>query len=646
MYQTHAMNRYLLYFAALILTAVLPEALPGRTGEVKVITPQQAHKKVMENWSRFRSIMLSDKVELSSARDAFNDVVDAKWDGDLGDFPVLSLAMIEWAVDMGETGHRDVQEWLIGSARELSPLSADVEFALGRYHLGSEINPLTASSHYFAGVKKLEQDFPAAFRLYARLLATPFVFLLIFGIVLVITSVLRYSPLLLHDFGDIFPRERLPAWTRTILLLVVLLIPLAAGLFVWWILAWVLLIFSLYMTGGERTLVYLWLISLLSFNFLVENYGVMAGTRIDEPLQAAIRARNGVPEPGDHQVLKNAMTSGPDGVLFFFLNARLTIKKGRITSASEAEALYKDSLEDERSRQAALNNLAQVYYAAGNMDAVLETLVLADKAGPTRPEIYFNLAQYYRVLNKESESKRYRDRVASLPDGDLSSLSRRAGDKLLLNSCFLPLKVPESLVWQRATRLTPEDAAIISATWQKWAGSIPPPGLPFLMVCLGTLVAMNVTRMIKNRARLAKRCSSCGKPMCMRCHLPSKDPLICSQCYSVFRTHSGVDLQVKMQKRSQVQRYKDRWRRLATLFSIAAPGAGHLLMGSTASGFFFLVFTCLIAGGMLSGLLVWPPPLDLYNSGFAGPDILMVLCYIIFILISVSVLRSQLEKWR
>ncbi len=612
-----------------------------------MVPPLQARQDVQESWARFRAIILSDKADLSRAKDAFEDVCDSKWEGDLGDFPVLSLTMIGWAEDFGERGHRDIQEWLIISAEELSPLSAHVEFARGRYYLGGgDISPLKAASHYYAGFLKLNEDFKTASHLYARLCVVPLLFFLVFGLALAMTAVFRYAPLLLHDFSDIFPSDRLPAFLRLVLLLVVLLIPLAAGLYIWWVVAWALILFSLYMTNGERMLCYLWIAALLSTGFFIEKYGIMAGTRADRQLQAAIRARNSAPRPGDEQLLKKAMAQHPNSTLFSFLNARMTIKTGQIGSAAEAESLYKDSLEDERTMQEALNNLAEIYYAAGNPEAARETLIEAEKAGPSRPEIYFNLAQYYMAIEKETERNRYKDRVAALEEGALSRLSQRASHEFQLNRYFLPLKVPSELVWERAWKLTPEDAAIINATRERWMGPLPPGGLPFLATCLAAILLMVTTRIIRNRARLAKRCASCGNPMCMRCHLPSKDPLICSQCYSVFRTHTGVDMNAKKNKRYQVERYKDRWRRLTTLFSIFLPGTGQLIMGATASGVFLFLFASLIIAGFLSVLGVWPHPYGIYASGFSGTYTAMVLLYVIFALISISMLRSQLEHWR
>ncbi|MFO8057996.1 MAG: tetratricopeptide repeat protein [bacterium] len=641
------MIRKFLYAVILILPALISLDASARSGAVKVITPEQARQEVQENWQSFRSVMTADKLDLARAKESFQTVLDKKWEGDLGDFPVLSLVMIEWADDLGEQGHPEIQKWLLSSATLLSPLSAEVEFAAGRYYLGGgEINPFKAASHYWSGARKLYQDFNTASRLYARLCAVPPLFLFIMGVMLAVTACCRYLPLLLHDFGDIFPRESLPAWMWGPLLLVGLLLPLAAGLWVWWLLAWILLVFSLYMTNGERALVYLWFTALLSMGFFVQNYGVMAAMRADEPLQAVIRARNGVPEPGDYQLIQNAMESRPESTLFSFVHARQSIKRGKIKSAGDAKELYKKSLQDQRTMQAALNNLAEIYFAAGKREAARDTLVQADKSGPSRAKVYFNLAQYHLAANNESQRNSYTNRVLELPEGDLSRLSKRATREFRLNRFFLPMKVPASLVWERARELTPEDAAVINATWKKWMGNLPGRGMPFLAVCLAGLVLMNVTRMIKNRTRLARRCASCGKPMCMRCHLPSKDPIICAQCYSVFRSHSGVDLQVKMQKRSRVQKYKDRWRRIAFTLSVVAPGSGQLLMGFTGGGVFLFAVAALTGAGLLSGLLVWPFPHALYSGGIGGASLAAICVYLVFMLISISVLRSQLEHWR
>jgi hypothetical protein len=184
---------------------------------------------------------------------------------------------------------------------------------LSRYYLGgSEFDLGRAFQHLVGGVMKLPADLPARIRWSTRAWAYPLVFHLVFGLGFTAVMVLRYGVLFFHDFSDQLPTAKLPASLRTVLAILLFLIPLAGGLSLWWVMAWALMIFSLYMKRSEAGAAFLWVLLLALAPLVLGKYARFASAMSEETLAACLRVRHGVPRPDDRVILEKARENDPE----------------------------------------------------------------------------------------------------------------------------------------------------------------------------------------------------------------------------------------------------------------------------------------------------------------------------------------------
>lgn len=607
---------------------------------MEVVPPGRAQARFMEQWEVFRSAYAREGLK-DEAKAAFEQALEGKWDGGLGNQPVRALVLVGWAEQSEARGDVNAATYLLEGAQKLAPRSVRLELALARYYLGGgRFEPLKSLSHFRRAAADLSEDFPELFRFLGRLCMVPLVFLWLFGLVIGLILILRYAPLLAHDLSDFFPPEKIPAGLTWALTGVLLLLPLAAGLSVWWLLGWWLVIFSLYMSGGERAAAYLWLILLLGSPWLTEKYALFSAARADEALQAVLRVRGGAPTAEDVQLLKEAHDQDPEDLLIGFSLAQLLQREGRF---NEALAAYADSLASDRTDQAAYNNVAEIYFAAGDVRSAFQALSRAREEEPTKVEILFNLSQYYKQSGQEPEMNEQLGNAQDLDADRVKELQDKAGVNRL-NRILAGLPAPGALVWARALQRSPEKIALVERTQNLWLG--PPGELGVYAGDLVFLVILTVIGLGKKRWRLAVRCASCGQAICLRCQRPAKDPAVCGPCYNVFKGQGGVDLKIKMQKRAQVQQYRDRWRRAALALSALLPGTGLLLLGNAAAGFALLVLAALPLSGMLSAYLLWPDPGPFYAGGTSAGAVLLAFIYFALMIVSIFLCRAEADHWR
>jgi hypothetical protein len=113
----------------------------------------------------------------------------------------------------------------------------------------------------------------------------------------------------------------------------------------------------------------------------------------------------------------------------------------------------------------------------------------------------------------------------------------------------------------------------------------------------------------------------------------------------VFHGKGGVDLKVKMEKRSEVQRYRDIWSRGGMAASLLAPGSGMLALGWTGAGLLLFLPAAFILSGPLTGYLTWPGSGLIYRGGLSGHGLVLASVYLLLMIVSLLVYRSRVERW-
>ena len=102
---------------------------------------------------------------------------------------------------------------------------------------------------------------------------------------------------------------------------------------------------------------------------------------------------------------------------------------------------------------------------------------------------------------------------------------------------------------------------------------------------------------------VASTCSRCGRVFCPRCKTATESSIYCSQCISVFLKRDVVSIEQQSAKLEQVRRWEAASATARRLSAVLVPGAGSILAGKLWRG----VAIALAAWLMLTGALAWAP---------------------------------------
>jgi len=625
------------YLLALLLFNSL--AASAQDGIEETVPPAKAWGLFLQRWEDLRTSL--EERNTASAERAAEDLLEAKWDGALGDLGEPAIALLRWASRLHKEGDPEAAAWMAETAEKLAPGSVEVRLALARYYLGGgPSDPEAAISHYLLLPDLYATDFNAGMRGIGRVFASLVLFIGFLGAVLALANAVRYGTLLAHDLGDFFPPGLISQWIVRAVTLAILVLPLAAGLSFWWLAAWWLIVFSLYMKGAERAMVLIWVVFLAVTPIMISKYGLFMASRSESVLQSAIDVRNGVPDAEDRSVLEDALEKDPEDLLARVALAEIYKRNGQL---NRAVITYRPALKDPVTSQMAYNNVAEIYYVAGDLESVSRALSAAMDAGPERVELLYNLSQYYNQSGELLKVEEQFERARNIDEKKLSLIREKEGPRRI-NRALAAMPIPAELYWERVMRGSPAAVAVYPGLWTKWMGNIS--GTGFYGAGVLVFVSVIVLMLGSRKWKLSYRCKSCGKPVCPKCHRMAKDPSICMPCYSVFMGDGSVELKTKMEKRSEVQRFRDWWSRGGMAASILVPGSGQFLMGGTLIGIVLLVLSGALISSKLSGKVVWPPDSPAYSEGLALHGIIPILIYLIVVIVSVAIFRSRSDRWR
>jgi len=635
----------------------------------------EAWEKFLVHWNNFQKSFRDQEWEDANAE--LIKAITWKNIGAHGDLPERAVALIRLTEEVdGWTDPRyqnpaakeNVAAALIGWAKKFAPRSVSLHLSLARYYMGpGGYDPNKAINHYSLAADCVWEDLPALQRALGWLFIYPLAVLWLFGLVFCALLALRYFVLLNRDFSAYFPGGGLPGPVRVLPAILLLLLPVAAGLSSWWLLSWLIVVFSIYMIKEELAFAFLWFALLFASPLLLERHSRMAGARADEDLWAAVRVRNGVALADDLSRLEQAYRKNPGDPIIKFSHARLLQKRGELYRASE---VYLNGIDDEDPavQLAVYNNLAEIYLAKayqharkrGRVEregvlqwgrdkeelndgyrALKKAESIGADIGERRFEIQYNLSRYLEEKEGIKGSDEWATAI-SLGGERMNDLTDRFS-RYCLNRHLTAMPFPEKKLLDRLLSGNPEHyGPILSGVWRKWMG--PPGRMAFLAANGATLLALIILLFLKRRWKLSFRCASCGDIIGPDRGQSVNDPSICSPCFHVFRGTGSVDLKEKMEKRGQVQVYHERWARIGMLTSLLFPGAGQVLLGKTARGFVLLLLASLLAGAALAGVLIWPASGPVYQGGLSGHVIAGILVYLILVAVSVLLMRFTGES--
>jgi tetratricopeptide (TPR) repeat protein len=410
--------------------------------------------------------------------------------------------------------------------------------------------------------------------------------------VVIVVQLVRYGRLWLHDFHHIFPYE-VARFQTVILGVLLLLLPilLGAGLLItllWWLMVvwlyegWSTRIVSLVMVGFFAT-------TPIALDWVVRQLGVL-GSRSEDLL--AIE-HGSAPRPS-LQRITNELEKQPEDVAML---ATMAHYHKRVFELGKAHELYDRALQQKPDSEVLLNNLGNVLYLEGNIDAAFPLYQRATQIRPDLAASYFNLSTLY--FNK-LDLKKGNEAHAQAQRLDASQVRHWEQEgRSMANHVVVDMPVPDG--WLESSSIA-EDVARknVDSLWHAWGGFGSPDRFPSVAAGYAGLLLMLTA--FRRKFMLSKICTRCGRPACRRCNIElKKENTVCGQCFHAFVRKEKIDSKSKIAKELQIRHFQQRQESIVRGINFLLPGAGQLIAGRTARGLLFLLITSVVLVQLLIG---------------------------------------------
>jgi tetratricopeptide (TPR) repeat protein len=422
--------------------------------------------------------------------------------------------------------------------------------------------------------------------------------LLAASLLFVVLLFLRHSQLYTHDVKHLFPAGA-RRWQTNLLAAALILLPLLLQAGFVPILFTLLFAVALYASASEVALGCISLVLLASLPFASQGLSRMAA--FGGPAADVWMLEHGEGTPLELRRLQERLKSDKPEMAIAFALAHKAKREGDL---AQAQQLYRKALEvgqnaSYASLAAAHNNLGNVYLLQGD---VLRGVAEYQKAMDLQDDLaapHFNLSRAYALGGVDSLEKVQaeqaralaldRDAIDDFTGGQLA-VNRRSNkfllDASLDDSMLAPLVDAEARV---AAPVDDEVRAILAGPLPAGAATALP-----LLAALG-FIGLHALR---HRIRPSGRCDRCGREVCKRCDADARpSEALCAQCVNVFIRRTGVEPTERIRKEVAVQAYQRRRTLLARGFNLVS-GAGHVLIGYSVSGVFFLLVTAILASSV------------------------------------------------
>ena len=418
-----------------------------------------------------------------------------------------------------------------------------------------------------------------------------------------VALLVRRGGLLLHD-----AREWLgPAHHRSAalaLFLLLLLLPVATFQGWGWLpLWWLALLFS-YFTSREQVLAALLALATLTIGPGASVLEERLRTLRNPLYYAALSTTDSVPDSAEIANLEAALRKDPKDRDLVSLVATARKKVGRYDEAAE---LYRQALAADPQDAVARNNLANLEFARGGVDAAAARYRAGTRSTVTTVAAtsYYNLSLAhlqkfeYQAFNGAKSSA---DKIEPGLVADYDRFRYDTGDYAVID-----LGLEGGQVWEKFAGVESGVAARNLLYGEPGAkpSSLPRSLVNRFLAALGVfvVVAFLVSRW-RGRRAFTQHCRRCGAAFCKLCHLGQATGGLCSQCYHLFVIRDGVSAPVRNRKLAEVQVFDARRERTTRLLSALSPGAGQVYGGWTLGGAVLVVAWYAVLGVWTAGRVV------------------------------------------
>lgn len=389
----------------------------------------------------------------------------------------------------------------------------------------------------------------------------------------------RYLPLFAHDL-----EHKVPALAGKSALLVtfaLLMVPtiFGGGLLLFPLTA--MLLFWMFMSKKERVVAGV-MIVLMLLTPLLSLYLARVHAALASPIvKAVVELRKGPLDGNTESELRRRLETDKTNKEVLLA---LALHERKLDRKDEALRIYGMIEESGKASSIVYNNMANILVEQGDPDKAMAYYGKAIAANNKDAMPHLNLSQVLRDRFAFDEAKK-EFAAADALDPDLIRYYR---DSTQGESGFVMDKgLDPADIWKVAltrktegTGVAEKTGAILFIVW-------PPYGVAILaLIAAGLAVVLE-----KKRAETghAFYCGHCGVVSCRHCTKGKLRSSFCSQCLQAFVRRDGVAAKSRMQKIIEITKYRQQKLQVGRWLAMAIPGAGHMALGYTVSGIFWMV---------------------------------------------------------
>ena len=559
-------------------------------------------------WAAYKKA--ESKGDNEGAQNAMREIRRLRIERNIRGLETVALARVADGVAALRAGDNARAETALRDAIALDPHLPDAYFGLAQYDVKKgPLGLVPAVKDTLAGTTARLRTARGGHYLLALVVPVALLALLASTIVFGLVMLLRYASLLKHDFEESFgPGRRSLALglAAIILLLPAMLFQGWAWLPLWW-----LAMLFIYMGWAERIVAVALLLLSVASAPLVRTMESRLLAQQNPLFWASLGALESGPDTRAIAQLEEARRATPDDRDLTYLLGAEYKKAGRYDDAS---ALYREALSAQSKDSVdtiALNNLANLEFAAGEFPAAIARYKQGIESGPPTPiaaTFYYNLslAHLQRFeYQPAQEARSQADRLdSSLVHSYDSVWKYDKGDYAVVDLGLSPEEV-----WAKysgaSQGIVQTNRAGKGAAAAKGQALLPSLANRLTVFPLVALLAVAILRKWRGGKAFTMRCLKCGTPFCRRCHLGQVAGGLCSQCHHLFLVRDGVSGPARNRKLLEVQAEEARRDRVFRALSLLVPGAGHLYAHRAPVGILFvLVWSAVIAAALLAGRLL------------------------------------------
>jgi len=521
----------------------------------------------------------------------------------------FAMARVAQGLARLREGQVDKADTEFRAALALDPHLADGHFALAQSARRKGVAGLwSAARHGVAGLTARLGSIAGQHHLFAMMVPSAILALLLTITLLSAALMLRSGRLLLHDLEEAMGPER-RTLARTLLAILLALPVLALQGWGWLPLWWLALMF-LYLTTMERVVVGLALLSTLAIVPLAHLLDERIATGRNPLFQAGLAAIEGGPDARAATLLEKAAEARPQDKDLPYLVGALYKKGGRY---EDATLLYNTLLQASASDAYVLNNLGNLSFAAAEFQAAVpryQQALAGEPAAEVAATLYYNMALAHLQKFERQPANEDRSQADRLAPELTRSYETTWRYDFSNEGAVVDLRPTPDELWRkffgRESGVARENVS---------GSRLGAPSVAFTVLqqlpnrFAAALIVFGLTILALSRWRgpraFTMRCVKCGTPFCRRCHIGPASTGLCTQCHHLFVVRDGVSGPARNQKLLEVQNEDKRRELVFRVLSLVAPGAGHVYARRILGGLAFLfAWAVLLSLALVAGLLL------------------------------------------